>query len=70
MMLPKKASGRRVFGYKRRLICCCLLGRLKISSKEALKNLGKHFSGIGRGPGGHAWFVPTSLSMFRVLIWE
>lgn len=31
-------------------------GHLKISSKEALKNLTRHFgSGGRRGPGGHAW---------------
>ena len=32
---------------------------MKISSKEALRNLSKHFSGADRvGPaGGHAWYV-------------
>lgn len=31
-------------------------GHLKISSKEALKQLTKYFSaGVRAGPGGHAW---------------
>jgi hypothetical protein len=39
------------------------LGRLRISSNEALKNLTKHFSGIGRNSDGQAW----SVSMFCFL---
>lgn len=30
-------------------------GHLKISSKEALKQLSKYFSSGGAGPSGHAW---------------
>lgn len=33
-------------------------GHLKISTKESLKQLSKHFGqGERFGPGGHAWFV-------------
>ena len=31
-------------------------GHLRVSAKEALKQLSKHFSaGVRAGPGGHAW---------------
>jgi len=31
-------------------------GHLRISAKEALKQLSKHFNaGVRAGPGGHAW---------------
>ena len=40
-------------------------GHMKVSAKEALRNLSKHFASAGReqlGPiGGHAWYVVVTI---------
>ena len=43
-------------------------GHLRISSKESLKQLTKHFgAGTQAGPAGHAWLVPP---LFKKLLPE